>query len=78
MTLFMSSLMRLTNEGFNLAGPTRPYQVVASKPANPCSSMVGTLGCPFARLVRVCASAIALPLLTCGVADVIVSKQYCT
>ena len=78
MTLFMSSLMRLINAGLILAGPTKPYQVVASKPAKPCSSIVGTLGWPLARLVRVCASAIALPLLTCGVADVMVSKQYCT
>ena len=35
---------KLINAGFNLAGPTNPYQVVASKPAKPCSSIVGTLG----------------------------------
>ena len=27
-----------------LPGPTRPYQVVASKPGKPDSAMVGTLG----------------------------------
>ena len=57
-------------------GPTRPYQVVASKPGKPCSCIVGTLGWPLARLVRVCAIAITLPLFTCGVAAVMVSKLY--
>ena len=60
----------------NLPGPARPYQVVASKPSKPCSCMVGTVGWPLARFKRVCATAMTLPLLTCGVAAVMVSKLY--
>ncbi len=56
------------------AGPTSPYQVLASKPGKPDSAMVGTLGKLLARLGRVCAMAISLPPWICGVAEVMVSK----
>ncbi|MNK77183.1 hypothetical protein D3C87_967750 [compost metagenome] len=62
--------------GGSLPGPARPYQVVASKPAKPCSCIVGTFGWPLARLVRVCATASTRPFFTCGVAAVMVSKLY--
>ena len=40
----MSSFMRLAMATGILAGPTRPYQVVASKPGKPDSAIVGTFG----------------------------------
>src|SRR5205085_4901273 len=76
--LFTSSFMRLAIAGDILPGPTRPYQVGASTLGKPDSAIVGTLGWPEARLRRVCAIAMTLPLFTCGVAAVIVSKLYCT
>jgi hypothetical protein len=43
-TLLMSSFIRFAIAAGILPGPTRPYQVVASKPGKPDSAMVGTLG----------------------------------
>lgn len=55
-------------------GPTTPYQLDASKPLKPCSSMVGMAGNPLARFTRVWAMPCIFPARTWAVAAVMVSK----